>query len=608
MRIIRNLGAEAVQKMLSISPDFNAMSEKEEFDREIYGFKDYTSTAFDIIGFTSRYSITPKLDLFVGSYNALTANERSRVYEQEFEAGFSNKLKENTRHQNFSSKNKIELRYDQEKIKGKLNLNLFLADKSFTSDNLDSVQGLNYDFSNQTFPTNIYNNLLLEYAPNQKLGFQLKSSYSHMYAEQDQLLIHNDSSYGDVLFDLESNKVFNFSQLSESQEQLFIIEGLAKYRSGIGAIAIGANVIDNTIKGYKEAKDNSSSLQVPLFTAPKFKLSYSKTSPFLEHSISFSKFLLNSRIGYATLLFPSEAVNQNSRSRMVEYRSSLSANFGSWTNLNLTLSKEFAPFQFAKLLPGYQLSNYQNVMISGVNPISAVPQQLASFSSSIFVKSINTRFEQALLHGRIENANEFQFSTANYIPIIYNQLNSYYTIVSLPIIKDFNKFRIHTTLEPEVILRSEENVDPRGFNYLVNTDIRLLGLKLRSSFRTSPINFLLYPKYTRLIFSNTLSDGENVQDMFASNLSAKIDLFKEKLLFTPSLQLVNFYGLQTSEFINASLNLEMSFDQFHWFFSAYNIFNNKEFVRQSVFPAYFIDERSGVFQRYIKVGLEFKFK
>ncbi len=74
---IKNIGAEAFQKMFEIPADFQTLTEREAFSDEIFGFKNYTISEKNIIGLSSRYTVSPYVDLY---WEATTPMQKMEKY------------------------------------------------------------------------------------------------------------------------------------------------------------------------------------------------------------------------------------------------------------------------------------------------------------------------------------------------------------------------------------------------------------------------------------------------------------------------------------------------------------------------------------------------
>ncbi|NJO03623.1 MAG: hypothetical protein HC880_19810 [Bacteroidia bacterium] len=99
------------------------------------------------------------------------------------------------------------------------------------------------------------------------------------------------------------------------------------------------------------------------------------------------------------------------------------------------------------------------------------------------------------------------------------------------------------------------------------------------------------------------------QNMLSLDMSLRLSLFNEKLLVLPKARTVRFTGFgETSTFSNLNLRIEAPASKWFWFLTFENILNDRNFVRQSIFPTYFIAERNSVFGRYVQLGIEYKFK
>jgi len=97
--------------------------------------------------------------------------------------------------------------------------------------------------------------------------------------------------------------------------------------------------------------------------------------------------------------------------------------------------------------------------------------------------------------------------------------------------------------------------------------------------------------------------------MASLDVSLRVRFFKDKLLFFPKLRTVHFIGNDiNSTFTNIGFKLEAPISKWYCFLRVENILNDTVFVRQFIYPTYFVNEQSSVFGRYFQVGIEYKWK
>jgi len=160
--MIKFIGAEAQAKWFDEPADFQEFFNSPAIQEEVYGFQDYSKKQNDIIGVTTKYRTSSVLDIYFGTYNARMLVGDKRDYNQLFENGTSFQLMEENENLRYTSKNKLDFRYNKGKIKGSLNLNAVFTENMFSSFHKDSGNERYYNFDNESNSGNFYNNLLLE--------------------------------------------------------------------------------------------------------------------------------------------------------------------------------------------------------------------------------------------------------------------------------------------------------------------------------------------------------------------------------------------------------------------------------------------------------------
>ena len=94
--------------------------------------------------------------------------------------------------------------------------------------------------------------------------------------------------------------------------------------------------------------------------------------------------------------------------------------------------------------------------------------------------------------------------------------------------------------------------------------------------------------------------------MFPQNARLNLDFFDHRLLLSPQLCTVRFFGNVLSEFTNLSFSLSYKIKGVDLQLEADNLLNNQFVVRQTLFPNFFISENSEVFSRFVSGGVGFE--
>ncbi len=610
LKQIKNIGAESLSKMFEIPADFESLTEREAFNEEIYGFKNYTIAHKSIIGLSGKYSISKDIDLYVGSYNSYDKDGKARNFGQNFkEINLVNSFVETQEMTNYSSKNKLEIKLDKDKLKARLNVNAVIFNTNNNTLNSEQVQNLTYNYGDVHASKSFYENLFIEYAATQKLGFQLKASHSYINTTHTKNLLHNNPIYTGIFVDENNNPVYDFGQKTSSIATNFLSEFKVQYRSKVGAINIGVRFQSSRLtaskNGFNEENENNL-IPVPLFTGSENQLNFQKWTPFIKHRIAFNSVTFRNELRLAHITYPNQ-VNEQKNQQLVEFKSGIDYSFGNFSYINMTLSKQVSSFPMQKLVEGYDLTGFQSIAIPNRQLLRPVPEYTLEIMGS--TKFYNISFDPAMLYGRTQHTDRFLFSNEPVIITEYDQLQAEYWAFSFPFTTSLKKIPLDITLEPEALINQMQNIDPVGNAYQTKTTRLLMGLKLNTDFKDKWYDFNLLPKYTSFIFENDFFESESQMDMFSINLLAKIDLFDKKLLITPTLRSVAFLGDNiNSEFTNIGLRIEAPSSKIYWFIMADNLLNSSNFIIERVNPIFVMLESNTVFERYIQFGIEYKFK
>ena len=511
---------------------------------------------------------------------------------------------------NYSSKSKLDFRLDKEKLKARLDINAVIFKNDAKNLNSEPLQNLNYQYGDVHESKAFYENLLVEYKANQKLGVQLKASHSYIDAPHDKSLLHNNPFYTGIFVDENNNPVYDFGQRTSSIATNVLSEIMVQYRSKIGAFNTGfrfqSRSLDAAKNGFNK-EDENNLVPVPVFTGSKNQLNYQNWGPFIKHRLPLGDITFSNEVRLAQITFPN-STNDKKNQSFVEFKSGVDVSFGSFSYINVALSRQISSYPMQKLVEGYDLTGFQSIAIPNRQILTPTPEYTLEILGAQKFTNIGVLFDPALLYGRSQNTDRFLFSNEPVIITEYDQLRSEYWALSFPFSKSLKKIPLDIILEPEALINQSQNIDSVGNAYQTRTTRVLMGLKLNTDFKEQWYDFNLYPKYTSFIFENKSLNAQSTLDMVSVNLGLKIDLFNDKLLFTPTLRTVAFYGNVDSDFTNISLKIEAPSSKIFWFIMVDNLLNSSDFIIESIYPTYSMLESNSVFERYVKFGIEYKFK
>jgi hypothetical protein len=604
---IKNIGQEAFQKIFDLPADFNEISEKQDFNREIYGFKDYTRSINNVLGATGHHRFNERIQLFIGSYNSYQLLGRKRSYEQRFFDGPETGFDEISSLKNFSSKNKVELRFDHSKIKARADLNAVIINDR-NADNNRSLNEVAYQFDDKLNAVNLYQNGVFEYLPGGSWAFRVKTALAQRATNHIKTLQHNDSNYGQFIVNQALQPVLSLQQTIKNQHTSWHNEAGMFLKKSWGQTSLQFRHELQRLEAEKQAIDQAEEApiaNVPDFNLPVTNRQFQKFGPGLRQSLKLGQVQLAGEFYYTTSTFPLQNGTRQSRS-LPEYKLSFDYN-RNMDHILLSWTKRISAFSLHKIMAGFTLLNdFQNVSVIG--PVSLTPQheEVLEIWTGKYFSSINLMVDPTLLMGRIRTGDQIVVGSLPAISL-YNQLETGYVAASLALTKTFVRIPLQLVLEPELINSFQENIDQDVKRYVTKTMRQLVGIKVTSDFEKKTIHFLIYPKYTAFRFSSELDPVPSTQRMASLECHVGWSVIKQLSISTTWRHVV-FSGTSESHFTNGGLQIRYSRKKIVAWLETDNILNNSLFVRQTISPNVFVDNSEAVFSRYLKVGVDIKFR
>jgi hypothetical protein len=604
LEFIKNVGKEAVQKMFDTPADFVDYVESPAIEDEIYGFPHYTSNVRHMAGISSKYTINKKVDLYFGSFNEYLAKEQENQVNQIFNGGNRFNYFEQMANESFSSKNKIELRFDTEKTKIRIDANAVLKYSLYSSRNNNTTIFYRYDDENAQL--NLYNNFFLEKKLNETTGLSIKASYSSSEADIFKLLNHNDSTYGNFSWNKSENEsLFSLDQNLRSKENTWLSDLFIQKSKNANTYKLGFKYMNRKLNFDKSANSKNTNSFV-LFSASNPDLIVNKFTPYLSHEFFKKAIALKNKISYAYISRP---INSNaivSNSGFLEYDFNFNYSPGNFNNLRINLSRKLDAYPLYKIAEGYDLQSFQQIAIPGISDFTPVPSYVINLSSGINFESINMRIDPYFLYGRSFLGDQYNFENSIVIQRVYDQLMSEYISSGLIINKSFEKIPIKIIVEPEYLINQVQNKMADGsFVYSLAT-LPSFGIKFDTDFKNKDYSFRLFPKYSAIITENELIPNKNITHMSSLAIEAALPIYKN-ISFGSNVKGVSFAGESEAKYLTLSFKLAQSNKRFYWFMQGNNLLNNTLFIRQASQSLFFLNQSASVFGRYFKFGLEFKF-
>lgn len=603
---IKNIGQEAFQKFFDTPADFNEISEKQDFNREIYGFKDYTRSVNNVLGATGNHRITNQLQLFIGSYNSYQILERQVNYQQRFFGGPETSFEEIHSFKNFSSKNKLELRFDNSKIKARVDFNAVIMNDR-NSDNNRALNEAAYQFDDRLNAVNLYQNSFFEYVPGGSWAFRVKTALAQRAGNHIKNLLHNDTTYGQLIVNQALLPVFSLQQAINNRQTSWHNEAGAFFKKSWGQTSVQFRYELQRLETEKRATDQAeegSMANVPNFALPITNRQLQKFGPGISQSLKLGQVQLAGEFFYTTLAFPLQNGTLQNQG-FPEYKLSFDYNPGNMDHIMLSWVKRIAGFSLHKIMAGFTLRDFQSATVIGPTQLTPQPEEVLEIWTGKNFSSINLMVDPTLLIGRTRTGDQIVVGSVP-VTTLYDQLEASYIVASFAFTKTFKRVPLQLVLEPELLNSFQENIDANGQRYITKTERHLLGLKVTSAFEKKTIHFLIYPKYSAFRFSSELDPLRSVQHMASLEFNVGWSITKQLSVKT-NWRHVIFSGTSYSRFTNGGLQIRYTQKKIGAWLEADNILNNAVFIRQTISPNVFVNNNEAVFGRYVKVGVDIKF-
>ncbi|UXE65931.1 MAG: TonB-dependent receptor [Chryseotalea sp. WA131a] len=607
---ISNIGREAFQSIFNLPANFNSLAENPEFNKEVYGFKDFTQSKLGIAGVTAKYNLGKHLEMFVGSYNSYAKEGVGGRTTQRFFESPEFRFTDQKTNTNYLSKNKIDFEYDNEKIKANYNFNLVLTNKNLSAFNQSLADGLNFLLDRGNQSDELYNNFLFEYLVNKKIAFQAKSFFGVSNKSLSSNLNHNQPWYIRYMTDDNGQVVNNFYQTIDDKKNELAADAKLQMQGKLGSLQVGLQYYAEQRNINKAAFNNVAPEKIvitnSLFSGSTPTLNYTKWMPYAEHRISFGKVGFHNKLGLANLSFPGLNFSYQDQ-RLLEYDGGLKIDFNTEDNFSFSYSQKVSAYPLLNIAGGYDLIDFQTFSTPQLTAPKPQVETTLQMNFDKIISPINTATELFALYTQSKTYNSYAFNTEPFIGINANQLSGNYLVAGIKIATVFNRFPFNLKIEPSYLANENDNLTDQSTLYKTTVQRRMLQIRLLSSFEKKSYNLELKTKYSDFKFNSDITSATN-QYMFLTGIVYKQTLFDKKLLLQTSLQRVDIWGGGTAVNLNLSARAQYNVKSIVAFIEGDNLLDNQYFIRQNILPTYFSESQQFLFARFFRAGVEYSFK
>lgn len=598
LRNIRNIGKESMVKIFEIPADFESLTQKENYKSEIFDFDDFIKYNRGVIGLSFLKKLTPKWSLFFGTYNSIFENLKEEQIHQKFSNSEELSFNNLRGIDDFSSKNKLEFKYNSDNTKITINSNLVYNKNDFADKTALLVNNLYHNFNKNNKNINLYNNFIWEYKFSKKLGFEVKANNSYIKRDENYYLNYNNPNYTTVFVNDAKQPVFNVHQLLDKNNLNNTVKAGLQKLSKIGVLRTGG------VFEYRKLNFFANEKQVQSFSQPVTSYNYNSQKVFLEHLFEFNNVSLQNKAEFGSIYFP-DFNNTNSKKKFINYEVNASFSPSNSFSIAGSYQNRLSSFPLLKLTKANSLVSFNIIETKAKQKITPKKERVISLALHKRFRELNLETDFGFISGKVYNQNNY-FSNNSFVFSERNQLEGNYQAFSFIFTKRFKKLPLRITLEPEAVFNDNKNTINDKL-YKTETKRWLLGLKINSNTKKKKVNFSAYTKYSKFDFYNSNTKLSSDLKFLSLSLLSDYVLLKNKLFLDLGARKVHFFDKETSNFFDVSLKLSMKYKKFYAFLSVYNLMNNKNIIQNEIQSVYFIAQQNKLFPRYFKIGLEYKF-
>lgn len=493
------------------------------------------------------------------------------------------------------TKNKLQLKHTGKHIKIKTDVNYVWFDNAIQT---QAESGFNRDFNRENRTRNLYLNNAIEYEFSSKIGAVAKTSYKSEDYRIQSFFETDDSDIAAFIGRSIDESVYELNQINDHKETQFVQDIRLNLKSSWGNHFFGYRWRYNQLENSKNT--NFSNQFDFEFNNPNQSLDYRLHNGIYSYQNAFGELSVNTDLTLSEMEFPFGETRE--KDYFFQYSLALNYDFSETASLDFMGSKSLGNFPLEKIIGGSYFQNFQTIFLPSqfLEPFFNTTYTLSYFKN---FRSRNFEIDAAVLHGISENLNNQTFSNKLILQTA-DQLQSSYTAYSVKFKKTLGQTKL--ILEPEMLNNS--------FQYLVAGNLQtnkshryLLGFKVD----TGIFEFLdtnLLSKYSHFEFENVTDDFQDTFNFLTNSITLKSKLMSDQLLM--ALGFKSVYFLQSKDQFNHLDFVLRKKTQTNWsfFLSISNLLNAKKFQTRDFNQAVFTSTENSVFERYLNLGIAYKFK
>ncbi len=633
---LKDIDKEAYLSVFELPADFQELTARAGFEKEIYGFKDYTRFQPGILSLTGKFTPHSNVEMYLGSYNKYV-DEEIEINKQQFLTNTKDILSffNTQKHRQITSKNKFEVKYDY-RSKFRLTLNTLYNLENHQTDDL------NTQFNNVQTGTNLPSNgsnlalffydanrhnrsktailsLKSEYRFSGKIGFHLNTLHTQEVNYNNFILNSDDSNsmmaFGETknaenLFS-EENLVkndlnyYNITQKQHQKKQHSVVHGFVQMKQKRGNLTLGLRLSQEIAENDKDFfSDNlgaESNLYYSVFAGNTPRIGFRQFMPYASYYFSKGIFSLDSKLGYAFVKLENQ--NEQSPHELLDYKVRMDFNFGLFDNLSISYKQNVSAFPLHKFMAGYDLVDYQSIGIPFYRNITPQTEEVleVTYVSSLLQK-IGIGIISLGVFGQTYTVDSYQLGEGNIFNVNYNQLSSNYSIGALILTKTFEELPLGMKLESIRIQHNQTQEVGEAQNVTLQSKFYM------QTYLEKPFNFMVTGMYQQLKMITKPSEQTAFQDSYAVSGDMSLDILEKKGTFIFKNKYTYFRGAGTADYYDMSFKYKHRFKKWDTYIQIDNILNNRVFLRRANTPLFRLDTQRLTFERFVRAGITFKIR
>ncbi|MBP7274067.1 MAG: hypothetical protein KA974_09505 [Saprospiraceae bacterium] len=609
---LKNLDKEAYAKVFELPSNFTSFLESQEFTKEIYGFKDYTSLQPGMLGVSFSIPVHKHLSCYVASYNTYLQEELQDNTRQFYITQTTNTISQIRKNTDFNTKNKFTLTFtptSKFRVENNFIVNFNYNRKNNANTEFDSHT--NYQFLKTKGIVNYLNNLKLEIKFSDKFGFHTNAIYSLDQGSLHNALQHNNLQYT-LFYDTNGELITDFQQDISLKETLYGLNSFfqyhAKFITLLGGVRGNYNELTTQKNPYYINGGAKQLWEQSIFTGNRHFLKSWQYVPYFSLQYQKNRINWSNKVGLTINSFPNFQPNK-SNTRLLEIESNFIFTISNFDNVGILYKRNASIPAMYKLSQGAELIDFQTINIPNNFTLVPRPTQIVQLTySSSLLKDYGIGILYAGLYG---NSYENNRVSTQYLPLIgtqYDQLRGQYLINTLILSKVFDKYPISLKLEPFFLVNKTKNIDESNGNiYFIISKIQGLKFYLKYDVPHLPMSIDIATKYQQFTFS---TDTPNINSQLNTYyIETPVSIHWTDFLLTKIAPKVCLIESNSTTAKLTLLNIKISFTKFKYQFhlEADNLFDSKYFIKRELLPIMLIENKRNIFGRYIKLVVTYKF-